>query len=118
MLNFLCIFVLFNAVKTDTKLTFHHMGKTFILSTYHNKIENLEGCIFKKYFTIKRNWDGLPVFTQETIYHVRTEMRQSLVACFRTGNKLRGDLGEKVSLQTQTSPYFQLREKYRKYRQR
>ena len=27
---------------------------------------------------MKTIWDGLPVFTQETIYHVRTEMRQSL----------------------------------------
>ena len=25
--------------------------------------------------------DGLPVFTLETIYHVRTEMRQGLVIC-------------------------------------
>ena len=31
MLNFLCFFVLFNAVKTDTKLTLHHMGKIFII---------------------------------------------------------------------------------------
>ena len=27
---------------------------------------------------LKKKWDGLPVFTQEKIYHVRTEMRQSL----------------------------------------
>ena len=27
---------------------------------------------------VKQIWDGLPVFTQETIYHVCTEMRQSL----------------------------------------
>ena len=32
----------------------------------------------KIFLTIKNIWDGLPVFTQETIYHVRTEMRQSL----------------------------------------
>ena len=30
-----------------------------------------------------------------------------------TGNMLRGDLGEMVSLQTQTSPCFQLREKFK-----
>ena len=42
----------------------------------------MEGYIFKKYFTIKSIWDGLPVFTQETIYNVRTEMRQSLDASF------------------------------------
>ena len=33
----------------------------------------------KVLFTIKKNWDVLPIFAQETIYHVRTEMRQSLV---------------------------------------
>ena len=42
----------------------------------------MEGYIFKKCFTIKSIWDGLPVFTQETIYNVRTEMRQSLDASF------------------------------------
>ena len=31
MLNSLCIIVLFNAVKTDTKLTLHRMGKYFII---------------------------------------------------------------------------------------
>ena len=36
--------------------------------------------MFEKFFTIKTIWDGLPVFTQETIYHVCTEMRQSLIA--------------------------------------
>ena len=35
--------------------------------------------MFKTFFTIKRIWDRLPVFTQETIYHVRTETRQSLI---------------------------------------
>ena len=33
--------------------------------------------------------------------------------CYNSGNKLGGDLGEIVSLQTQTSPYFQLREKFK-----
>ena len=31
MLNSLCFILLFNAVKTDTKLTLHHMGKYFII---------------------------------------------------------------------------------------
>ena len=31
--------------------------------------------------------------------------------CYTPGNMLGGDLGEVVSLQEQTSPYFQLREK-------
>ena len=30
-----------------------------------------------------------------------------------TGNKLEGDMGDTVSLQAQTSPYFQLREKFK-----
>ena len=34
--------------------------------------------MFKKFCNFKKKWDGLPVFTQETIYPVRTEMRQSL----------------------------------------
>ena len=33
----------------------------------------------KSFFTIKKNWDGHPVFTQEMIYHMHTEMRQSLM---------------------------------------
>ena len=49
------------------------MGK--FLLTYHDKIKNLEGYIFKKFFTIKKIWDGLLVFTQQTIYHVHMEMR-------------------------------------------
>ena len=50
MLNFLCFFVLFDEVKTDTKLTLHHMGKIFYYLTYEDKIKNLEGYIFKKFF--------------------------------------------------------------------
>ena len=38
----------------------------------------LEGYIFEKFFTIEKIWDRLPFFSQETIYHVCTEMRQSL----------------------------------------
>ena len=34
--------------------------------------------MFKKFFTIKKIWDGLQVFVQETIYHMRIEMRQTL----------------------------------------
>ena len=30
---------------------------------------------WKSFFTVKKIWDGLPVFTQETIYHVRIEMK-------------------------------------------
>ena len=31
----------------------------------------------------------------------------------RSGNKLEGDVDDTVSLQAQTSPYFQLREKFK-----
>ena len=40
----------------------------------------MEGYIFKKLFTIKKVWDVLPIFTQETIYHMRTGMRQHLLS--------------------------------------
>ena len=50
MLNFLC-FLYFNAVKTDTKLTLHHMGKVFI--NLFNKIRfKIWRVIFLKHFTI------------------------------------------------------------------
>ena len=89
MLNFQCFFVLFNAVKTDKKLTLHHIGFFFYYYlTYQDKILNLEGYIFEKFFTIKMFLDGLPVFAQQTIYHVRNGMRQSLMISF-TGSYLR-----------------------------
>ena len=50
MLNFLRFFIL----KTDIKLTLHHMGKIFIIELI-DTIFNLEGYIFKKFFTIKKN---------------------------------------------------------------
>ena len=62
MLNFLCFFILFNAVKTH-KISFAWYGENFYL-TYQDKTENLEGYIFEKFFTIKKFWDGLPVFAQ------------------------------------------------------
>ena len=51
----------------------------FYYLTNQDKIQSLECYIFKKFFIIKNIRDRLPVFMQETIYHVRTEMRQSLV---------------------------------------
>ena len=39
----------------------------------------MERYIFKQCFTIKENWDELPVFMQEMVYHVHFEMRQSLI---------------------------------------
>ena len=51
MLNFLCFFVLLNAMKTDKK--FAPYGQFFYYLTYQDKIKNPEGYIFEKCFTIK-----------------------------------------------------------------
>ena len=72
MLNFLCFFILFNAVKTDPKLALHHMGKIFIIELTKIKCKMLH---ILKVFLPQKIRDGLPVFVQKTIYHVRTEMR-------------------------------------------
>ena len=79
MLIFFGFFVLFNSVKTDTKLTLHHMGKILLLKLIKIKFKIWRVTFLKSLFTIKKNWDVLPIFAQETIYHVRTEMRESLV---------------------------------------
>ena len=42
------------------------------------------------------------------VYRGRKTIQQQL-----TGNKLEADVGDIVSLQAQTSPYFQLREKFK-----
>ena len=79
MFNFLCFFVLLNAVKTDTKLTLHHIRKILLLNI---KIKfKIWRVTFLKsfFFTIKKIGDVLPIFAQDTIYYVRTEMRRSLV---------------------------------------
>ena len=67
MLNFLRFFALFNVWKQIAPYE-----EQFYYVTYQDKIKNLEGYIFDKFFTIKQNWGGLPVFSQETIYHMRT----------------------------------------------
>ena len=36
------------------------------------------GLHFLSFYHLKIFWDGLPVFEQQTMYHVHTEMRQSL----------------------------------------
>ena len=63
----------------DTKLTLHHIRKILLLNI---KIKfKIWRVTFLKsfFFTIKKIWDVLPIFAQERIYNVRTEMRQSLV---------------------------------------
>ena len=75
----LCFFILFNAVKTVTKLKLHHMGNLllFNLPRYNLKSGGLHFIIF--FFTIKNIWDRLPFVL---FYHVRTEMRQHLILRF------------------------------------
>ena len=52
--KFSLLFLLFNAVKTDTKLTlFIQYGEIFYYLTNQDKIKNLEGYIFKKFLGIK-----------------------------------------------------------------
>ena len=63
----------------DTKLTLHHIRKILLLNI-KIKFKIWRVTFLKSFFlTIKKIWDVLPIFAQETIYHVRTEMRQSLV---------------------------------------
>ena len=76
MLNCLCFFlfyfilfsffyVLFHAVKTDTKLTLHHMWNIFIIELTKIKFKIWRGYIFQKFFTINFvGGGGIPVFTQ------------------------------------------------------
>ena len=79
-------FVLFNAVTTDSKLTLHHIWENFYYLTYEDKIWNLEGYIFEKFFTIKMFWDGRSVFrTIEDVPRVHwdeTEFRIIIVVGF------------------------------------
>ena len=51
MLNFLSFFVLCNAVKTDTKLALHHMGKIFIIELIKIKFK-----IFQNNPLFWKNW--------------------------------------------------------------
>ena len=59
MLNFLCFFVLFNAVKTDSKLTLHHLGKIFIIQLTDIKFKIWRVTFFKSLFTTMKLWDRL-----------------------------------------------------------
>ena len=64
MLNFLCLLILFIAVKTDSKLILHHMGKIFYYLSYRDKILNMEGDIFLPQEII---WDGHFTETLSTV---------------------------------------------------
>ena len=78
MLNLFCFFDFCLIQWKQTQNNIASYGENFYYLTYQGKIQNLKGYMFKKFFTIKNIWDWLTVFTQETIYHVHTEMRQNL----------------------------------------
>ena len=48
----------------QTKNNIAPCGKIFYYLPDKDKIWYLEGYIFEKFFTIKKFWDGLPVFAQ------------------------------------------------------
>ena len=54
MPNFLCFFVLFNAVKTDAKLTLHHMGKILMVKFIKIKYKNRRVTFLKSFLPLKR----------------------------------------------------------------
>ena len=72
-------FVLFYAVKTDTKLTLHHMWNIFIIQLTKIKFKIWRVTFLKNFLPLICLGDGLPVFTRQTIDHVRTELRQTLM---------------------------------------
>ena len=58
------------------------MGKLFNIRSGKDKVWNLEGYIFETFiiFTTWKLSGGLAVSVQWTVYHVRIEMRQSLLS--------------------------------------
>ena len=54
--------LLFFVVKTDSKLTLHHMGKIFIIKFTKIKLKIWRVTFFFFKFTTEKLWDGLPVF--------------------------------------------------------
>ena len=80
MLNFLCFFVLFNAVKTDTKLTLHHMGN-FLFFNFKIKFKIWRVTFLKSFLPLKEF--GMDFRFSRKSYHERTGMRQSLIEIHR-----------------------------------
>ena len=72
-------------MKTDTKLTLHHTRKTFIIPLTKIKSKTLQKPSTTKKKKKKKNGRELraphphPFPSQETIHHLRTEMRRILV---------------------------------------
>ena len=62
--HFFFVFVLFYAVKTDTKLTLHHMWNIFIIQLTKIKFKIWRVTFLKSFLPLICLGDGLPVFTQ------------------------------------------------------
>ena len=58
------VFVLFNVVKTDTKLTLHNMWNIFIIQLTKIKFKTRRVTFLKSLLPLNFFLDGLPVFTQ------------------------------------------------------
>ena len=66
------VFTALKNIKKQRKFNIAPYGEIFYQLTYWR-------VAFLKSFLPLEFWDGLPVFAQQTIYHVHTEMRQILV---------------------------------------
>ena len=77
--TFSVLFVLFKAEITVSKLTLHLMGKMFNIRVGKIKFGIWRGTSLF-YFATWKLWAALAVSVQWTIYHVRTEVRQSLLS--------------------------------------
>ena len=56
------LFLLFTAMKTDSKFTLHHMGNIFIIYLNMTKFKIWTVTFFKSFLTSEKLFDGLPVF--------------------------------------------------------
>ena len=66
------------------------------------------------FITLMGNFDWGPILRNDI---VSTKLPSRHCFFHYTGNKLKGDMGDIVSIQAQTSPFFQRREKFRTNRQ-
>ena len=75
----LCSFSMQFAMQKDKEnLSLHHMGNYLLFNLLRYNLKP-EGLHFLKVFRNLNVWDGLPVFTQQLIYRVKTETKQSIM---------------------------------------
>ena len=82
MINFLCLFALQTALKKITnikseKVNIGPYGNFLLVNLLRKKLKS-EVLHFKKFFATLIFWNGLPVFTQQSIYLVESETKQSI----------------------------------------